>query len=47
MIDVLDRHFGVKSGATTIHSAMNDQQVIDAYHDDLRRTRAAGQSIIL
>jgi len=47
VIDVLDKHFGVKSGAiTTIHSAMNDQQVIDAYHDDLRRTRAAGQSII-
>ncbi|ABM00961.1 erythrose-4-phosphate dehydrogenase [Shewanella amazonensis] len=47
VIDVLDRHFGVKSGAiTTIHSAMNDQQVIDAYHDDLRRTRAASQSII-
>lgn len=47
VIDVLDKHFGVKSGAiTTIHSAMNDQQVIDAYHDDLRRTRAASQSII-
>jgi D-erythrose 4-phosphate dehydrogenase len=47
VIDVLDRHFTVKSGAiTTIHSAMNDQQVIDAYHDDLRRTRAASQSII-
>ncbi|MCL1065936.1 erythrose-4-phosphate dehydrogenase [Shewanella olleyana] len=47
VIDVLDSHFGVKSGAiTTIHSSMNDQQVIDAYHDDLRRTRAAGQSII-
>ncbi|QDE32448.1 erythrose-4-phosphate dehydrogenase [Shewanella polaris] len=47
VIDVLDKHFKVKSGAiTTIHSAMNDQQVIDAYHDDLRRTRAAGQSII-
>jgi len=47
VIQVLDKHFGVKSGAiTTIHSAMNDQQVIDAYHDDLRRTRAAGQSII-
>lgn len=25
---------------------MNDQQVIDAYHSDLRRTRAASQSII-
>ncbi|QYK00811.1 erythrose-4-phosphate dehydrogenase [Shewanella psychrotolerans] len=47
IIQVLDRAFQVKSGAiTTIHSAMNDQQVIDAYHDDLRRTRAAGQSII-
>ena len=32
---------------TTIHSAMNDQPVIDAYHHtDLRKTRAAGQSII-
>ncbi|WP_095497352.1 erythrose-4-phosphate dehydrogenase [Paraferrimonas haliotis] len=47
VISVLDKAFGVESGAiTTIHSAMNDQQVIDAYHDDLRRTRAAGQSII-
>ncbi len=47
VIDILDRHFDVKSGAiTTIHSAMHDQPVIDAYHDDLRRTRAAGQSII-
>lgn len=47
VIEVLDEHFKVKSGAiTTIHSAMNDQQVIDAYHVDLRRTRAAGQSII-
>ena len=47
IIDVLDEHFGIKSGAiTTIHSSMNDQQVIDAYHPDLRRTRAAGQSII-
>ncbi|CAM5184762.1 D-erythrose-4-phosphate dehydrogenase [Alishewanella longhuensis] len=25
---------------------MNDQQVIDAYHPDLRRTRAASHSII-
>ncbi|UCJ18009.1 erythrose-4-phosphate dehydrogenase [Pseudomonas sp. MM211] len=32
---------------TTIHSAMNDQPVIDAYHDeDLRRTRSAFQSVI-
>ena len=39
---------GIASGTiTTIHSAMNDQPVLDAYHHtDLRKTRAASQSII-
>jgi len=39
---------GVESGSiTTIHSAMNDQPVLDAYHHtDLRKTRASSQSII-
>ncbi len=47
VIQVLDKAFGVESGAiTTIHSSMHDQQVIDAYHPDLRRSRAASQSII-
>ncbi|MCU7553169.1 erythrose-4-phosphate dehydrogenase [Alteromonas sp. ASW11-19] len=47
VIQALDDAFGVLSGTiTTIHSSMHDQQVIDAYHDDLRRTRAASQSII-
>ena len=47
VIQALDNAFGVLSGTiTTIHSSMHDQQVIDAYHDDLRRTRAASQSII-
>ena len=48
VIDVLDRAFGVENGViTTIHSAMNDQPVLDAYHHtNLRKTRAAGQSII-
>lgn len=47
VIQVLDEAFGVLSGTiTTIHSSMHDQQVIDAYHADLRRTRAASQSII-
>jgi len=47
VIDELDRLFGVACGTiTTIHSAMNDQQVIDAYSGDLRLTRAASQSII-
>jgi len=48
VIDVLNRAFTVESGIiTTVHSAMNDQPVIDAYHHtNLRKTRAAGQSII-
>ncbi len=47
VISVLNQVFGVESGAiTTIHASMHDQQVIDAYHKDLRRTRAASQSII-
>ncbi|NQZ08612.1 MAG: erythrose-4-phosphate dehydrogenase [Algicola sp.] len=47
VIKVLDDAFGVGSGTiTTIHASMNDQQVIDGYHKDLRRTRAASQSII-
>ncbi|MFT5692215.1 MAG: D-erythrose 4-phosphate dehydrogenase [Oceanicoccus sp.] len=48
VIDILHRNFGIREGTiTTIHSAMNDQPVIDAYsHTDLRKTRAAGQSII-
>lgn len=47
VIKALDDAFGVDSGTiTTIHSAMNDQQVIDAYHDNLRLARAASQSII-
>ncbi|MFA3792136.1 erythrose-4-phosphate dehydrogenase [Aliiglaciecola sp. SL4] len=47
VIQVLDKAFDVLSGTvTTIHSSMHDQQVIDAYHPDLRRTRAASQSII-
>lgn len=47
VIAALDLAFGVESGTiTTIHSSMHDQQVIDAYHDDLRLSRAASQSII-
>lgn len=47
VIKALDDAFGVESGTiTTIHASMHDQQVIDAYHKDLRRTRAASQSII-
>lgn len=47
VLNMLHQKFGVLRGTTTtIHSAMNDQPVIDAYHSDLRRTRAAVQSII-
>lgn len=47
VIKVIDDAFGVESGTiTTIHSSMHDQQVIDAYHPDLRLSRAASQSII-
>ena len=48
VIRALDKAVGIDSGTiTTIHSAMNDQPVLDAYHHtDLRKTRAAGQSII-
>jgi len=48
VIKVLNDNFGIEGGViTTIHSAMNDQPVIDAYHHtDLRKTRAAMQSII-
>ncbi|MEH6634992.1 MAG: type I glyceraldehyde-3-phosphate dehydrogenase [Halioglobus sp.] len=48
VIKALDDAVGIESGTiTTIHSAMNDQPVLDAYHHtDLRKTRAASQSII-
>jgi D-erythrose 4-phosphate dehydrogenase len=48
ILKVLNDVVGIESGIiTTIHSIMNDQPVIDAYHHhDLRRTRCAGQSII-
>ncbi|MCP4186579.1 MAG: type I glyceraldehyde-3-phosphate dehydrogenase [Gammaproteobacteria bacterium] len=48
VIKTLHDVFGIDSGViTTIHSAMNDQPVIDAYHHtDLRKTRSVFQSII-
>ena len=47
VLHVLDQALGIESGSiTTIHSAMHDQPVIDAYNPDLRKTRSALQSII-
>lgn len=48
VLEVLDREFGIVCGSTTtIHSAMNDQPIIDAYHNkDLRRTRSAMCNVV-
>ncbi|WP_417661569.1 erythrose-4-phosphate dehydrogenase [Pseudomonas sp.] len=48
LLKVLNKAVGIEYvSITTIHSAMNDQPVIDAYHhEDLRRTRSAFQSVI-
>lgn len=48
VLDILDRELGIDNGVTTtIHSAMNDQPIIDSYrHTNLRLTRSALHSII-
>ncbi len=48
LIKIIHDKLGIESGViTTIHSAMNDQPVIDAFHHtDLRKTRAAMNSMI-
>jgi glyceraldehyde 3-phosphate dehydrogenase len=44
---VLDESFGVEHGLmTTIHSVTNDQRILDLPHEDLRRARAAFESMI-
>ncbi|MEG0774471.1 type I glyceraldehyde-3-phosphate dehydrogenase [Clostridium sp.] len=44
---VLDREFGIIKGLmTTVHSYTNDQKILDAPHDDLRRARAASEAMI-
>jgi erythrose-4-phosphate dehydrogenase len=48
LIRIIDEQFGIDSGViTTVHSMMNDQPVIDAYHNpDLRKSRSSSNSII-
>ena len=47
MIKVLHDHWGVEQAyITTVHSFTSDQSLHDRPHKDLRRSRAAGQSII-
>ncbi|SDZ34913.1 glyceraldehyde 3-phosphate dehydrogenase [Evansella caseinilytica] len=44
---VLNDKFGIRRGMmTTVHSYTNDQQILDLPHKDLRRARAAAESII-
>lgn len=44
---VIDDNFGIKKGLmTTVHAYTNDQKILDLPHNDLRRARSAGQSII-
>ncbi len=44
---VLLENFGIKKGLmTTVHSYTNDQRLLDTPHSDLRRARAAAESII-
>ena len=44
---VLDEKFGIVKGLmTTVHSYTNDQRILDQAHKDLRRARAAAESII-
>jgi len=48
VLDLLHRTFGLEQAfLTTLHSVMNDQPLIDGYHNsDLRRTRSAMQSFV-
>ncbi|REE27353.1 glyceraldehyde 3-phosphate dehydrogenase [Winogradskyella pacifica] len=47
MISLIKEHLGIKQAyITTIHSYTTDQSLHDQPHKDLRRARAAGQSIV-
>lgn len=47
MLNLIKTHFGVKQAyITTVHSYTTDQSLHDQPHQDLRRARAAGQSIV-
>jgi len=47
LVKVLHQKFGINHGLmTTIHSYTNDQRILDVFHRDLRRARAAAINII-
>lgn len=46
-VKVLHERLGIRHGSiTTIHSVTNSQIILDAPHEDLRRARACGMSLI-
>ncbi|MGY4707317.1 type I glyceraldehyde-3-phosphate dehydrogenase [Candidatus Bipolaricaulota sp. J31] len=47
VVKVLHEAFGIENGfLTTVHAYTNDQRIVDAFHDDLARARAAAANII-
>jgi glyceraldehyde 3-phosphate dehydrogenase len=47
VVKVLNDNFGVKRGLlSTIHAYTNDQRLLDTFHKDLRRARAAALNIV-
>jgi len=47
VVKVLHESFGISKGfMTTIHAYTNDQRLLDMFHKDLRRARAAAMNII-
>ena len=47
VVKVLHQSFGINKGLmTTIHAYTNDQRLLDMFHKDLRRARAAAMNIV-
>jgi len=47
VVKVLNQNFGIVHGLmTTVHAYTNDQKILDLFHRDLRRARAAATNII-
>ncbi len=47
LVKVLQQAFGISRGLmSTVHAYTNDQRLLDMYHRDLRRARAAAQNIV-
>ena len=47
VVKVLHQNFGISKGLmTTIHAYTNDQRLLDMFHKDLRRARAAAMNIV-